>query len=416
MKRVEELDTSLVQYFLRDCHLVTMNTFVNLFSKKYNMCMNNESETLLVTAYDVLQDIIMLILNRSWYVVEPEDGPGVLYNVAHNGVSLDTKWQTSSYSTASLLKVSRMVNEALYSVCPAQPMTLETVSVLKTLRDKLRSVPVSTASRSITPLGCNAFRDDIFAKLFLLSKNTHFNWFTPLDYDAPDKDYGFFKGIFEMLIKEYGNLAHYREHLEQAWKLVSMAINMVQESCHRPVEQLRDYDNQSSDIISAIEKECTELYPFFFLHMLEQYLESLETRNFWFLQDNLFSYFESIPVERFISFLEARSGTLSSLLSSSASRPNITNRSSLGFIAQWYEDLARVSLRRCIMLCTIFIEEVSIQDTPPKELDDKIAKICPKRLINEWKYSHSTCTMVSVYERLNEMMQRHAVQNNERQA
>lgn len=118
--------------------------------------MNNESETLLVTAYDVLQDIIMLILNRSWYVVEPEDGPGVLYNVAHNGVSLDTKWQTSSYSTASLLKVSRMVNEALYSVCPAQPMTLETVSVLKTLRDKLRSVPVSTASRSITPLGCNA--------------------------------------------------------------------------------------------------------------------------------------------------------------------------------------------------------------------------------------------------------------------
>lgn len=68
------------------------------------------------------------------------------------------------------------------------------------------------------------------------------------------------------------------------------------------------------------------------------------------------------------------------------------------------------------MLCTIFIEEVSIQDTPPKELDDKIAKICPKRLINEWKYSHSTCTMVSVYERLNEMMQRHAVQNNERQA
>lgn len=106
-----------------------------------------------------------------------------------------------------------------------------------------------------------------------------------------------------MLIKEYGNLAHYREHLEQAWKLVSMAINMVQESCHRPVEQLRDYDNQSSDIISAIEKSARNSIRSFFLHMLEQYLESLETRNFWFLQDNLLVTLKAFLLSALFLFL-----------------------------------------------------------------------------------------------------------------
>ncbi|EFO61284.1 Hypothetical protein GLP15_4004 [Giardia lamblia P15] len=372
------------------------------------MCMNNESEILLVTAYDILQDILVLIIDRSWYVVEPENGPGILYNVVHSGVSLDTKWQTSSYSTTSLLQASRMVNEALYSVCPTQPMTPEIVSVLKSLRDKLKAMPVSTTPKSIIPLSCDTFRNDIFAKLFLLSRNTHSNWFTPLDYNAFDKDYGFFKGIFEMLIKEYGNLKHYREYLDQAWKLVSMAINMVRENCHRPTKHLHDYDcdNQPSDIISAIERECTELYPFFFLHMLERHLEALEAGNFWFLQDSLFSYFESISTECFISFLRAKSSTLSSLLSNLISRPN-NSKSSLDPISRWYEDLSRFSLRRCIMLCTIFIEEISIQDTPPKELNDKITKVCPKYLINEWRYNHSTCTMISIYDQLNEILQKY---------
>ncbi|EET01379.1 hypothetical protein GSB_153468 [Giardia duodenalis] len=365
------------------------------------MCMNDESDTLSVTAYSLLQDILMHIIDHSWYTVVPDEGPGVLYNAIHNGVSLDTTWEQMSYSTSSLLNVSRIINEALRSVCPAQPVSPETVSALRSLKAKLASVPSPNICKLTLPLGHATFQHDIFNKLFLLSKDSYPDWFTPSSHDTSNKELSFLKEIFDILRKEHGDLNHYRDSLKQAWELVSMTINVVRAFCHGTTKELDNYDDQPNDIVSAIEKECTELYPSFFLHKLEQYLESLETRRFWLLQDNLFSYFESISVEHFISFVETRSSTLQALMTGHADGPFSDP------IAEWYADFSRFSLRRCIMLCTIFVEEISMQDISSAELNDRIAKVCSKSFINEWNHYHSSSTIPSMYRSLNAILKRH---------
>lgn len=370
------------------------------------MCANNESETLSATAYDILQDIIMLIIERSWYTIGPEDGPCLLYNVVSSDVSLDTRWQKSSYSTDALLKVSRIINEALCYVCPAQPVSQETIQALRCLQTRLISVPASTTQKSLTPAECCASKDDAFSKFFLLSKNSYTTWFTQSDSDIYNKESFFFKEISELTGKEYDNLVYYRKHWEQAWELVSRVINTVRELCNGSLKKLPDYDNHpigTINTIDTIEKKCAEIYPTFFLHNLERYLESLESKNLWFLQDKLFSYFESIPAESFTSFCQANSSMLPALMAEFN-----TNELFFNSISEWYHDLSRFSLRRCIMLCTIFIEDASMQDALSGEQSNKFEEYCPKYFINEWENNHSNCTVRSMCESLSRILKKYS--------
>lgn len=370
------------------------------------MCANDDSEALSTKAYDILQDIIILLVERSWYTIELEDGPSFLYNVIHNGISLDTNWQKPSYSGNDLLKVSRIINEALYSVCPAQPISQKTIQILKQLQTRLMSVPTSIHQESIVPIGCPAINNDILSKFFLIFTNNHAIQFIQSNNDTHDKEASFLKKIFEMSAMEYSNLKSYREHWEQAWELVSKVINVTRERCNGLCNNLSDYNNYYSvtgDTVEVVEKECTELYPFFFLHKLDQYLESLESKDCWLIQDKLFNYFENMPPECFSSFCKIKSSVLSTLMAGAT-----VNNLILDSILKWYNDLSRFSLRRCIMLCTVFIEDLSPLGIQLNERDTQIEKMYSKCFVNDWNANHSNFTIMSMCESLNEILEKHS--------